>query len=60
MKNRIAKIYDLLSQIPVTGGNVDIMAVARQELRDVHKALLAQEAQEAQESQKPEEVTGDG
>lgn len=57
MKNRIAKIYDLLSQIPVTGGNVDIMAVARQELRDVHKALLAQEAQE---SQKPEEVTEGG
>lgn len=41
MKNRIAKIYDLLSRIPVSGDSVDVMAVVRQELREIHRSLSA-------------------
>ena len=43
MKNRIAKIYDLLSRIPVTGDSVDVMAAVRADLRIIHKQLIDQE-----------------
>lgn len=43
MKNRIAKIYDLLSRIPVTGDSVDVMAAVRADLRIIHNQLIEQE-----------------
>lgn len=43
MKNRIAKIYDLLSRIPVTGDSVDVMAAVRADLRIIHNQLIQQE-----------------
>ena len=43
MKNRISKIYDLLSRIPVTGDSVDVMAAVRADLRIIHKQLIEQE-----------------
>ena len=43
MKNKIAKIYDLLSRIPVTGDSVDVMAAVRADLRIIHNQLIQQE-----------------
>ena len=43
MKNRIAKIYDLLSRIPVNGDSVDVMAAVRADLRIIHNQLIEQE-----------------
>lgn len=57
IRQKIEQIYELLARIPVTGGNVDLMAAVRQELREVHQALLAQETQAKPE---PEEVNEDG
>lgn len=54
MKNRIAKIYDLLSRIPVNGDSVDVMATVRAELRALHKVVLAQEAKDAKASRDKE------
>lgn len=43
MKNRIAKIYDLLSRIPVNGDSVDVMAAVRADLRIILNQLIQQE-----------------
>lgn len=43
MKKRIAKIYDLLSRIPVNGDSVDVMAAVRADLRIIHNQLIEQE-----------------
>lgn len=43
MKKRIAKIYDLLSRIPVNGDSVDVMAAVRADLRIIHNQLNEQE-----------------
>ena len=47
MKNRIAKIYDLLSRIPVNGDSVDVMAAVRADLRIIHNQLIQQEKEPA-------------
>lgn len=44
---RLDKAYNLVSRIPVTGDNVDIMALARMELRCVYADLAAMSKQEA-------------
>lgn len=49
MKNRIAKIYDLLSRIPVNGDSVDVMAAVRADLRIIHNQLIQQEKKPAPE-----------
>ena len=54
MKKRIAKIYDLLSRIPVNGDSVDVMATVRAELRALHKVVHAQEAKDAEASRDKE------
>ena len=43
MKNRIAKIYELISRIPVNGDSVDVMAAVRADLRIIHNQLIEQE-----------------
>lgn len=50
MKNRIAKIYDLLSRIPVTGDAVDVMAAVRADLRIIHNQLIQQEDSKREDS----------
>ena len=50
MKNRIAKIYDLLSRIPVTGDSVDVMAAVRADLRIIHNQLIQQEDSKREDS----------
>lgn len=37
IKEHITKAFDLISVIPVTGDNVDIMCAARSELRAAYK-----------------------
>lgn len=37
IKDHVKKAFDLISAIPVTGDNVDIMCAARQELRAAYK-----------------------
>lgn len=49
-KKHLSKGYELLSAIPVTGENVDRMALARQELRAAFAAL--EKAQKAAEKSK--------
>lgn len=49
-KEHIKKAFDLISAIPVTGDNVDIMCAARQELRTAYNALAATEKAKAKEA----------
>lgn len=37
LQEKLSKAYNLLSAIPVTGDNVEIMAAARELLREAHK-----------------------
>lgn len=54
MKNRIAKIYDLLSRIYVNGDSVDVMAAVRADLRIIHNQLIEQE-KESKKKEEPDE-----
>lgn len=36
---RIGTVYDLTDPVPANGKNLDCLAAARQELRDIHKTL---------------------
>lgn len=49
-KEHIKKAFDLISAIPVTGDNADIMCAARQELRTVYNALAATAKAKAKEA----------
>ena len=46
MKEHILRAFELVSKIPVSGGNVDLMAVVRNELR-----LAYDEAERAEEKE---------
>lgn len=48
LQDKLKKVYDLLSVIPVTGDHIEVMAAAREQLRQAFK--LAQ----------PEKEDGDG
>lgn len=37
LKEKISKVYNLLSAIPVSGDHVEIMAAVRELLREAHK-----------------------
>lgn len=37
LKEKLNKVYNLLSAIPVSGDNVEIMSVARELLREAYK-----------------------
>lgn len=50
IKDHVKKAFDLISAIPVTGDNVDIMCAARQELRTAYNALAAAEETKAEEA----------
>ena len=52
MKNRIAKIYDLLARIPVNGDAVDVMAAVRADLRIIHNQLIQQEDSKREDSKR--------
>lgn len=52
MKNRIAKIYDLLSRIPVNGDSVDVMAAVRADLRIILNQLIQQEDSKREDSKR--------
>lgn len=51
-KKHLSKGYDILGTIPVSGENVDRMALARQELRQAFAALEA--AQDAKKTEQKE------
>lgn len=42
LKEKLNKVYNLLSTIPVSGDSVEVMAAARELLREAHR--LAMEA----------------
>ena len=54
MKKRIAKIYDLLSRIPVNGDSVDVMAAVRADLRIIHNQLIEQETASKEKEERDE------
>jgi len=41
MKERIEKLYRLISMLTVSGDNVDVIAAVRQELKSIYKELEA-------------------
>lgn len=59
MKNRIAKIYDLLSRIPVNGDSVDVMAAVRADLRIIHNQLIQQEDSKREDSKRGNQAETD-
>lgn len=53
IQNEIKQVFDTLSAVPVSGDNVDLMAIARAHLRKAYK--LAESAEQAKK-----EDTDDG
>lgn len=49
LQEKLSKAYNLLSAIPVTGDHVEIMAAARELLREAHK--LAEEKEKVPDVQ---------
>lgn len=48
IKKSLDKVFSLISTIPVSGDNVEIMCLAKQELKTIYKELLSAEKDDVQ------------